>query len=61
MEHIINKLILSVGLWMEYREEQFAKEFERLIDELSRVANTSQDGAIKIFVEEVEAREGVGT
>lgn len=56
-QYIIDKLIIVVGQYIQFEDQRFAKEFEVLINELSRLTNTTQDGAIDILTKEVEARE----
>ena len=58
MREIIDRLIIVAGQWKQFGGAEYERQFGHLLNELAWVANTDQQGALEIFMAEIE-KEGV--
>lgn len=59
MNDIINRLIIAAGQWQRSQENQYERQFARLLNDLAWELQTSQQDALEYFLEHLGDKKGV--
>jgi len=54
LNHIINQLIITIGQYARFQEEQYVQQFDMLLTRLEKATGLDRQDAIKFLEKEVE-------
>lgn len=54
MNYLIDQLVITIGQWSRFGEEQYERQFDMLLSQLEKATGLDRDGAIKYLENAVE-------